>query len=205
MYVVERWLARLSRSPYADQFVLKGGMLLAAFDARRATADADTLARDLSNDETAVLARVVEIAGQPVADDGVVFRAETATARANPHPRLPHRDSAGREHRHSHRTRRGEHPCPYYADVYTLTGRHDITYTSMREALLATVAFRGMTLHPLSEIIDGLVGLRAATYTAYRTSLGPDGAHLPVQFAHLVNAVTTFADPLAESAQPQMI
>jgi hypothetical protein len=35
LYVVERWLARLSTPPYADQFVLKGGMLLAAYDARR--------------------------------------------------------------------------------------------------------------------------------------------------------------------------
>jgi hypothetical protein len=29
LYVVERWLARLSASPYANQFVIKGGMLLA--------------------------------------------------------------------------------------------------------------------------------------------------------------------------------
>jgi hypothetical protein len=27
LYVAERWLARLSLSPYVDQFVLKGGML----------------------------------------------------------------------------------------------------------------------------------------------------------------------------------
>ena len=26
LYVVERWLARLARSPYANQFVLKDGM-----------------------------------------------------------------------------------------------------------------------------------------------------------------------------------
>jgi hypothetical protein len=45
LYVVERWLARLGTSRYADQFILKGGMLLAAFDARRPTADADALAR----------------------------------------------------------------------------------------------------------------------------------------------------------------
>ena len=38
LYVVERWLARLSMSPYADQFIIKGGMLLAAYDARRPTA-----------------------------------------------------------------------------------------------------------------------------------------------------------------------
>jgi hypothetical protein len=81
LYVVERWLARLSASPYADQFVLKGGMLLAAFDARRPTADADTLARNLSNDEATVMARVIEIANQPAPEDGVDFRDETVTSR----------------------------------------------------------------------------------------------------------------------------
>lgn len=34
LYVVERWLARLALSPYAEQFVLKGGILLAAFATR---------------------------------------------------------------------------------------------------------------------------------------------------------------------------
>ncbi|MGH3927430.1 MAG: hypothetical protein ACRDTT_31970 [Pseudonocardiaceae bacterium] len=34
-YVLERFLHRVSRSPYADQLVLKGGMLLAVLDARR--------------------------------------------------------------------------------------------------------------------------------------------------------------------------
>jgi hypothetical protein len=45
LYVVERWLGRLSTSPYADQFVIKGGMLLAAHDARRPAADLDALVR----------------------------------------------------------------------------------------------------------------------------------------------------------------
>jgi hypothetical protein len=50
LYALERFLARLSASPYADQFILKGGLLLAALDARRPTVDADFLARRLSND-----------------------------------------------------------------------------------------------------------------------------------------------------------
>jgi hypothetical protein len=29
LYVVERWMGRLAASPHAEQFVLKGGMLLA--------------------------------------------------------------------------------------------------------------------------------------------------------------------------------
>jgi hypothetical protein len=80
LYVVERWLARLSASPYAEDFVLKGGMLLAAYDARRPTADVDALARGLANDQDAVVARIAEVAGQS-ADDGVEFLTDTAVAR----------------------------------------------------------------------------------------------------------------------------
>jgi hypothetical protein len=41
-------------SRHAGTFVLKGGMLLAALNARRATVDADFLATDLDNQEAAV-------------------------------------------------------------------------------------------------------------------------------------------------------
>ena len=37
MYVVERWLARLAISPYRNDFILKGGMLLASL--RRSATD----------------------------------------------------------------------------------------------------------------------------------------------------------------------
>ena len=82
MYVVERWLARLARSPYAQDFVLKGGMLLAAFGHRRPTADADTLARNMAADEETAAGRVAEIARIPDPDDGVVFQPHTMTAEA---------------------------------------------------------------------------------------------------------------------------
>ncbi len=81
MYVLERFLARLASSEHADRFVLKGGLLLAAWDARRATVDADFLARNLHLDEDAVLRRVVEVASLPApVEDGVVFLTDTATA-----------------------------------------------------------------------------------------------------------------------------
>lgn len=79
MYVVERWLARLSRSPYVDDFVLKGGMLLAAFGTRRPTVDADTLARNISADQGSVATRIASIAALPDPDDGVEFVAGTLT------------------------------------------------------------------------------------------------------------------------------
>ncbi|GAB3769215.1 nucleotidyl transferase AbiEii/AbiGii toxin family protein [Microlunatus parietis] len=79
LYIVERWLARLSKSAHTEQFVLKGGMLLATFDARRPTADADALARDMANDEATVIERILEIASLPD-NDGVEFRTDTVTA-----------------------------------------------------------------------------------------------------------------------------
>lgn len=82
LYAVERWLARLSASHYAEQFILKGGMLLAAFNARRPTADVDTLARRFANDQATVVARVVDIANQPLApDDGIVFLTDSVSSR----------------------------------------------------------------------------------------------------------------------------
>lgn len=81
LYVVERWLARLSASPYRGQFILKGGMLLAAFDARRPRADMDALARDFANDEATVVSRVVAVAAYAVPEDGVQFRPQTVTSR----------------------------------------------------------------------------------------------------------------------------
>ena len=78
LYVVERWLARLSDSRYAEDFVLKGGMLLAAFGQRRPTVDADTLARNLANDAETVASRVAEIAALP-GDDGVDFLTGSAS------------------------------------------------------------------------------------------------------------------------------
>ena len=250
LYVVERWLARLSASPYADRFVLKGGMLLAAFGARRPTVDADALVRHLANDADTVTRVVAEIAARPGDDDGVEFRPETAQARVirddalysgvriamearlaraaitfrldvnfgdpvTPAPRPvelpPIRPDAPpvRVLGYPIETVLAEKIATAvllgatnarvrdYADVYTLTGRHDLGHAAVRSAFLATTEFRGTPAEPLSEAIDDLVELRRATYATYRASLRSDGAHLPSDFAEVVAAVVTFADPLA--------
>ena len=79
MYIVERWLSRMSRSPYAEDFILKGGMLLASFGTRRPTVDADALARNMASDEETVARRVADIAAIEDPDDGVEFLPDTAT------------------------------------------------------------------------------------------------------------------------------
>lgn len=80
LHVVERSLARLSASPHAQKFVIKGGMLLAAYDARRPTADLDARARSIADDRAAVVSLVSEVADLPL-DDGVDFRTATASSR----------------------------------------------------------------------------------------------------------------------------
>jgi hypothetical protein len=81
LYVLEGFLARLVASPLAGQFVLKGGVLLAAFGERRPTRDVDLQAQALDNDAESVRAEVCEIAGIDV-DDGLTFDVETARAEA---------------------------------------------------------------------------------------------------------------------------
>lgn len=72
LYVLERFLYRLSVSVHRNRFVLKGGMLLAAFDERRPTADVDFLARQVSNDIDAIASLVRDILAMKI-DDGVIF------------------------------------------------------------------------------------------------------------------------------------
>jgi len=44
LYILESFLRRLVRSRHDERLVLKGGLLLAAFELRRATRDVDLLA-----------------------------------------------------------------------------------------------------------------------------------------------------------------
>ena len=81
IYALECFLDRLVRSRFAEQFVLKGGMLLAALGARRPTRDIDFSAHAVNNDLAEMLRIVQEIAASTF-DDGVVFNSGTATAAA---------------------------------------------------------------------------------------------------------------------------
>lgn len=81
LYALECFLDRLVRSKFADKFVLKGGVLLAALDARRPTRDIDLAARAIHNGVSAVLDIVQKIA-DIVVDDGLEFDSSSATAEA---------------------------------------------------------------------------------------------------------------------------
>jgi len=72
LYALECFLDRLVHSEFADKFILKGGVLLAALEARRPTRDIDFAAQALDNSVDEVLAVVRKVAGI-LLDDGVEF------------------------------------------------------------------------------------------------------------------------------------
>lgn len=79
LYTLEGLLARIALSEYRDDFVLKGGVLLAAFAARRPTKDIDLQATRLGHDPDEVAERVRIIATRDLAD-GLVFDPASVTA-----------------------------------------------------------------------------------------------------------------------------
>lgn len=81
VYALEGFLLRLSRSPVRNQLVLKGGMLLAAFGARRPTKDLDFLALGVPGELEAIGNLIGSVARIP-ADDGLQFTPSTRPARA---------------------------------------------------------------------------------------------------------------------------
>ena len=79
LYVLESFLARLAESRFADQLVLKGGVLLAAFGERRPTRDIDLQTQALDNDADNIRTVICEVANLRL-DDGVAFDVDGATA-----------------------------------------------------------------------------------------------------------------------------
>lgn len=71
LYVLEGFLTRLEASEHRTKFVLKGGVLLAAFGNRRPTRDVD-LQAEVSNNADEVLTLIRGICARDM-DDGLVF------------------------------------------------------------------------------------------------------------------------------------
>ncbi len=82
-FAMERFLYRLSQSPHAKTFVLKGALLFTAWGgpASRPTKDIDLLAR-MDNAVDAVTAVIKEVCGLDVQPDGLVFDLETVSGEA---------------------------------------------------------------------------------------------------------------------------
>lgn len=77
-YAMERFLFRLSKSRYADRFILKGALLLIVWrsEVSRSTMDIDLLGR-VENSEEAITTAIRAILEQNVLDDGIVYDVST--------------------------------------------------------------------------------------------------------------------------------
>ena len=81
-YFQERLLYRMSQTRYRDNFYLKGGALMYAFErfAARPTLDIDFLGHNISNEGNIVIAAFREICSVPYEEDGIIFDIEHITA-----------------------------------------------------------------------------------------------------------------------------
>jgi len=77
-FAMERFLYRLSKSPYADKFVLKGALMFVAWQGpvSRPTMDIDFLVQT-KNDIDVILEMIKAVCTQDVEVDGIVFDAST--------------------------------------------------------------------------------------------------------------------------------
>lgn len=246
MYVLERWLYRASVSSDRDRFILKGGLLLAALDARRPTRDGDLLAA-MDNDEATVVGRVKEVATIDV-DDGVAFAADktrTTTIREEDQyaglrvtmpaavgkaqmklaldinfgdpvtpgaVRIPYPTVLGNStfemlaypietvlaEKIVTAVARGETNTRErdWADIWRLSGTHDLGADLLAAALHRTAQHRQVVLQPLGPRLGDLVRLRRGPYRAWRQRQGPDAEEYPIDLDTIINDVIAFADPL---------
>ena len=250
LYVLEGFLLRLSHSEHRSRFVLKGGVLLAAYALRRPTADIDVAAPNTSNDVDAVRRYIVDIAGTvlPSAlDDGLVFDLDNVTAEVI---RDEDQYSGVRVGIVAHLTRAREsfhvdvnvgdpiwpepaeialprliEPKPIalrgypmemvlaeklvtacdkgqantrwrdFGDVYMLTGRYRFVAAEVTAALSAVAEHRDISLRSLGKELDGYADVGQEGWTRWLARMQLTEL-LPGAFAHVLNAVIAFADPV---------
>lgn len=83
LYALEGFLLRLANSEHNGKFVLKGGVLLAAYELRRPTADVDFAGIAISNEVEFVRRLIAEVTSTVLPaglDDGLVFDLEDIRA-----------------------------------------------------------------------------------------------------------------------------
>ncbi len=81
-YAMERFLYRLSKSPYAGRFILKGALMLRAWRSPefRSTMDIDMLGRT-SNEVAGIVVQIQDILAIEVIPDGLIFDPDSIQAK----------------------------------------------------------------------------------------------------------------------------
>ncbi|MGI8517261.1 MAG: nucleotidyl transferase AbiEii/AbiGii toxin family protein [Acidimicrobiia bacterium] len=82
-----------------------------------------------------------------------------------------------------------------FADVYILTGRHEIDAGQLASAIRATGAHRSSDLRPLRSVLVDLAQVRLADWMRFLARAGLDES-APASFAETIRAISDFADPI---------
>lgn len=82
-----------------------------------------------------------------------------------------------------------------FADVYNLTGRHEVDAEQLAAALRATGTHRGSELRPLRSVLVDLATARQPDWTRFLARSGLDNA-APETLAEAIRAIAEFADPI---------
>ena len=80
-FAIERFIYRLSKSPHADRFILKGALMFAAWigSMSRSTMDIDLLGK-IENSLELIRTVIKDACTMEVENDGIVFHKDTVTA-----------------------------------------------------------------------------------------------------------------------------
>ncbi len=81
-----------------------------------------------------------------------------------------------------------------FADVYVLTGRHEVDAEQLAAAIRETGTHRGSELRPLRSVLV-LVTARQPDWTQFLARSGLDDA-APATLAEAIGAIAEFADPI---------
>lgn len=90
-----------------------------------------------------------------------------------------------------------------FADVYLLTGQHPLEASDMHEAIRRVADHRLVALAPLAEVLHGLPELAQDKWSAWRAKQELTD-RLPVEFVHVLDDVTAFADPVLDRAATEV-
>lgn len=200
LYVLEGFLARLAVSDMRDRFVLKGGVLLAAFDSRRSTRDVDLAGLDIANHTEAVLElvrRILVVA--PPSDDGIAFNVEAVLGgepielRGYPMHMIHAEKLVTAIQRGTANTRWRD-----FGDIWSLSRQHPVAADELTRAIAEVADHRKATIRPLARVLDGYAELGQARWVQWRRRSNSD--HVPEQFATVLDAVIAFADPVLTAA-----
>ena len=177
LYALECFLDRLVHSEFADTFILKGGVLLAALDARRPTRDIDFAVRVFENSTEISLPRLIDgaisVRGYPL-EMVLAEKIVTALERGTVNTRW--RD---------------------FVDIYVLIGRYRIDAQTLQKSMQRVGRFRSVVLTPLRTALAGYAEIAQPRWVAWLRKQRLDNT-IPTQFSKVLQSVVSFVDSLIE-------